>query len=141
MGALQHTKWRREWDSNPRMLAHRRFSRPVPSTARTSLQIRPFIKRVLLYHNPKAVSSIFSQGADNFCKNRLYGMILSLDRILWYTEPVVSVLIIALGGKPVMRCPYCTHPESKVVDSRPADEGTSIRRRRECLECHKRFTT
>ena len=40
-----------------------------------------------------------------------------------------------------MRCPYCTHPESKVVDSRPADEGTSIRRRRECLECHKRFTT
>ena len=40
-----------------------------------------------------------------------------------------------------MRCPYCTHPESKVVDSRPADEWTSIRRRRECLECHKRFTT
>ena len=40
-----------------------------------------------------------------------------------------------------MRCPYCTHPESKVVDSRPADEGTSIRRRRDCLECHKRFTT
>ena len=40
-----------------------------------------------------------------------------------------------------MRCPYCTHPESKVVDSRPADEGTSIRRRRECLACHKRFTT
>ena len=40
-----------------------------------------------------------------------------------------------------MRCPYCAHPESKVVDSRPADEGASIRRRRECLECHKRFTT
>ena len=40
-----------------------------------------------------------------------------------------------------MRCPYCTHPESKVVDSRPSDEGASIRRRRECLECHKRFTT
>ena len=40
-----------------------------------------------------------------------------------------------------MKCPYCTHPESKVVDSRPADEGTSIRRRRECLECHRRFTT
>lgn len=40
-----------------------------------------------------------------------------------------------------MRCPYCTNPESKVVDSRPSDEGTSIRRRRECLECHKRFTT
>ena len=40
-----------------------------------------------------------------------------------------------------MKCPYCSHPESKVVDSRPADEGSSIRRRRECLECHKRFTT
>ena len=40
-----------------------------------------------------------------------------------------------------MKCPYCAHPESKVVDSRPADEGSSIRRRRECLECHKRFTT
>lgn len=40
-----------------------------------------------------------------------------------------------------MRCPFCAHPESKVVDSRPADEGASIRRRRECLECRKRFTT
>ena len=40
-----------------------------------------------------------------------------------------------------MKCPYCAHLESKVVDSRPAEEGSSIRRRRECLECHKRFTT
>ena len=40
-----------------------------------------------------------------------------------------------------MRCPFCSHLESKVVDSRPADEGASIRRRRECLACHKRFTT
>lgn len=40
-----------------------------------------------------------------------------------------------------MKCPYCSHLESKVVDSRPADEGSSIRRRRECLECHRRFTT
>ena len=40
-----------------------------------------------------------------------------------------------------MRCPYCAHPESKVVDSRPSDEGASIRRRRECLACHKRCTT
>ena len=40
-----------------------------------------------------------------------------------------------------MKCPYCAHPESKVVDSRPSDEGASIRRRRECLSCHKRFTT
>ena len=40
-----------------------------------------------------------------------------------------------------MRCPYCGYKESKVVDSRPADEGSSIRRRRECLACQKRFTT
>lgn len=40
-----------------------------------------------------------------------------------------------------MKCPYCANLESKVVDSRPADEGASIRRRRECLSCGKRFTT
>ena len=40
-----------------------------------------------------------------------------------------------------MKCPYCGYNESKVVDSRPADEGNSIRRRRECLACEKRFTT
>ena len=40
-----------------------------------------------------------------------------------------------------MKCPYCSTLDSKVVDSRPSDEGSSIRRRRECLECHKRFTT
>ena len=40
-----------------------------------------------------------------------------------------------------MKCPYCAHLESKVVDSRPAEEGASIRRRRECLACRKRFTT
>ena len=39
-----------------------------------------------------------------------------------------------------MKCPYCAHLESKVVDSRPADEGSSISRRRECLSCHKRIT-
>ena len=40
-----------------------------------------------------------------------------------------------------MKCPFCGHPESKVIDSRPAEEGASIRRRRECLDCQKRFTT
>ena len=40
-----------------------------------------------------------------------------------------------------MKCPYCGFKESKVVDSRPADEGNSIRRRRECLSCERRFTT
>lgn len=40
-----------------------------------------------------------------------------------------------------MRCPYCLQPESKVIDSRPTDDGTKIRRRRECPACSKRFTT
>ena len=40
-----------------------------------------------------------------------------------------------------MKCPYCGYQESKVVDSRHSDDGGSIRRRRECLSCQKRFTT
>ena len=40
-----------------------------------------------------------------------------------------------------MKCPFCGYSESKVIDSRPADENNSIRRRRECLSCAKRFTT
>ena len=40
-----------------------------------------------------------------------------------------------------MKCPFCGYTESKVIDSRPAEEGATIRRRRECLACSKRFTT
>lgn len=40
-----------------------------------------------------------------------------------------------------MKCPYCEYLESKVIDSRQIDDGASIRRRRECLKCEKRFTT
>ena len=40
-----------------------------------------------------------------------------------------------------MRCPFCTHEESKVLDSRPVEDGASIRRRRECMRCARRFTT
>ena len=40
-----------------------------------------------------------------------------------------------------MRCPYCSYPESRVLDSRPTEEGTAVRRRRECVQCLKRFTT
>ncbi|WP_290772798.1 transcriptional regulator NrdR [Anaerofustis sp.] len=40
-----------------------------------------------------------------------------------------------------MKCPYCGYLESKVIDSRPTDDNTAIRRRRECLSCEKRFTT
>lgn len=40
-----------------------------------------------------------------------------------------------------MKCPFCYYEESKVIDSRPTDEGEKIRRRRECISCGKRFTT
>lgn len=40
-----------------------------------------------------------------------------------------------------MKCPFCSHLEDKVVDSRSAQEGIAIRRRRECLQCGRRFTT
>lgn len=40
-----------------------------------------------------------------------------------------------------MKCPFCGYTDSKVIDSRPAEDGTTIRRRRECLDCQKRFTT
>ena len=40
-----------------------------------------------------------------------------------------------------MKCPFCGYSESRVIDSRPTDEGERIRRRRECLKCSKRFTT
>ena len=40
-----------------------------------------------------------------------------------------------------MKCPYCNHPDTRVIDSRPAEEGSAIRRRRSCDECGKRFTT
>ena len=40
-----------------------------------------------------------------------------------------------------MKCPYCGNPDTRVIDSRPAEDGTSIRRRRSCDSCEKRFTT
>ena len=40
-----------------------------------------------------------------------------------------------------MKCPFCSTPDTKVIDSRPADDNASIRRRRQCIKCNKRFTT
>jgi transcriptional repressor NrdR len=48
---------------------------------------------------------------------------------------------IKIWGVLIMNCPFCAYEESKVIDSRPTDEGQRIRRRRECLQCGKRFTT
>src|ERR1035437_7245565 len=54
---------------------------------------------------------------------------------------ILSYPILLESTVGLMRCPFCGHPEDKVVDSRESKEGESIRRRRECLKCEKRFTT
>lgn len=46
-----------------------------------------------------------------------------------------------IDGGDMMRCPFCENPDTKVIDSRPTEEGHAIRRRRECENCNKRFTT
>lgn len=58
-------------------------------------------------------------------------MSIQLDYIYFKAERVVKC----------MRCPICGHGDSKVLETRPSDDGYSIRRRRECLECQSRFTT
>ena len=60
---------------------------------------------------------------------------------MWYNGSDYTAEAVGIRRSKKMRCPYCGYKESKVVDSRPADEGSSIRRRRECLQCEKRFTT
>ena len=60
-------------------------------------------------------------------------------RYIWFIISIVELLHKIWGVD--MKCPYCGYEESKVIDSRPADEGERIRRRRECLKCGKRFTT
>lgn len=68
----------------------------------------------------------------SICVNIIYSIIIIyIDFISWRNT---------LGGID-MKCPYCGCTESKVVDSRPADEYTVIRRRRECESCSRRFTT
>lgn len=52
-----------------------------------------------------------------------------------------SAQYIEEKGRVCVKCPYCGYADSRVVDSRATDEGSSIRRRRECLECGRRFTT
>jgi transcriptional repressor NrdR len=51
------------------------------------------------------------------------------------------IIIKKYGGRIGMKCPFCSHQEDRVIDSRPTDEGATIRRRRECLKCRKRYTT
>lgn len=64
--------------------------------------------------------------------------IMGVDKL---SHLVFSHLVAIIWRGCLMKCPYCGAPESKVVDSRAVDEGSSIRRRRECVACGKRFTT
>ena len=54
---------------------------------------------------------------------------------------IIKIIYFVCGERITVRCPFCGFEESKVVDSRPTDEGERIRRRRECISCGKRFTT
>jgi transcriptional repressor NrdR len=71
--------------------------------------------------------------AHTFCTR--YPQRRSGERSAWFVVPGCD------EEEPVMRCPYCRHSDSRVVDSREADDGQLIRRRRSCTECGKRFTT
>lgn len=51
------------------------------------------------------------------------------------------LVVLCKEGLGAMHCPFCRHPDSRVVDSRTTDDGTSIRRRRQCPDCSRRFTT
>ena len=55
--------------------------------------------------------------------------------------PVAGSLRDRQKGTNQMKCPYCNNPDTRVIDSRPAEDGSSIRRRRSCDICGKRFTT
>jgi transcriptional repressor NrdR len=50
-------------------------------------------------------------------------------------------MIIYMHGSDKMKCPFCGYEDTRVVDSRPTEEDTEIKRRRECMKCFKRFTT
>ena len=60
---------------------------------------------------------------------------------IWLTVLKTSIIIILFEEDEKMKCPYCGEADSKVIDSRPAEDGSSIRRRRQCNACQKRFTT
>lgn len=65
-----------------------------------------------------------------------------ISRFFLLYATIYSIIThILFGGVVKLKCPFCGYSESRVIDSRPTDEGERIRRRRECLKCAKRFTT
>ena len=57
-----------------------------------------------------------------------------------FKERYTSIYVLYMGGDK-MKCPFCSSENTRVIDSRPADDNNSIRRRRLCDDCNKRFTT
>lgn len=60
---------------------------------------------------------------------------------IWYTITFTALKIVDIIQEKIMNCPFCNTLDTKVIDSRPTEEGQAIRRRRECENCGKRFTT
>jgi transcriptional repressor NrdR len=84
------------------------------------------------------------------CRRREKGQSIHEDRSIgpfvspWIADPrqrLAEWAGLLLGLRSLVQCPLCQHEDSKVVDSRSAESGSVIRRRRECLSCQKRFTT
>lgn len=60
---------------------------------------------------------------------------------MWFSSTIALYVVIGWEEKRNMKCPFCSSENTRVIDSRPADDNNSIRRRRLCDECNKRFTT
>ena len=73
----------------------------------------------------------------NLCKSGSLQITLDSKHFIWYNTEIIN----RKGVNPPMKCPFCGDQESKVVDSRHSEDGLSIRRRRECIACQRRFTT
>ena len=97
---------------------------PRPATARRSCRGRPSVGRVAPPRCPRRLRPA----------SRAAGPLAAL-------AAAVGARRLPSGYGGAVRCPYCAADDDKVVDSRPADDGAAVRRRRECLACGRRFTT
>lgn len=79
--------------------------------------------------------------AAEMCRYAPLATAMSQLRPTQVRSRALEVLVWRRDEGAVMHCPFCRHPDSRVVDSRETDEGQAIRRRRSCPECGRRFTT
>lgn len=106
----------------------------------TILVAGPHLIRILIPHQAYPASADCSVPRKNrIMRKFLLQMGILRAAFLCYNEPLQ--LKMKQRGQDTVKRPHYAHPESKVMDSRPSDEGASTRRRRECLACHKRPAT